>query len=70
MVYTNRVHFEENVAMHNTAKINVYRGDEGLGFSSGEESFHYSHSSSYMTNIQNMRSECNIYWEERINTQL
>lgn len=69
MMYTNRVHFEESVAMHNTAKINVYGGDEGLVFSSGEGSFNYSHSSSYMTNIQSMRSECNTYWKERIHTQ-
>lgn len=64
------MHFEESVAMHSTAKINVYRRDEGLVFSSGEESFHYSHSSSYMTNIQNMRAECSIYWKERIHTAL
>lgn len=69
MMYTNRVHFEESVVMHYAAKINVYGGDEGSTFSLGEGSFLYSHSSSYMINIQNMSSEFNIYWKERIRTQ-
>lgn len=67
----NEVHWQSALwsKCGHTAKINVYRGDEGLVFSSGEESFLYSHSSSYMTNIQNTRSECNTYYKKRIHTQ-
>lgn len=37
--------------------------------SPGEWSFHYSHSSSYMINVQNMSLKFNIYWEETIRAE-